>query len=90
MSVVDLHPQGVFLTHRDQDVLFLVCPDGTPLRFWYRHEATDREFDVRLLPAIYLGPFRVAVMHGDRDAHRTVIEIAIDAAYAFRPERLCA
>jgi hypothetical protein len=90
VPAVDLHPEGVFLSYRGQTLRYLVGPAGAPLRFRYRHEATDREFDVRELPAIYFGPYRVAVMHGDRDAHRTVIAAAINAAYAFRCEQLCA
>jgi hypothetical protein len=89
-SVLDLLPAGVFLDHRGQKVLFLVRPDAAPLRFRYRHQPTERDFDVRELPPIYLGRHRVAVIHGDRDAHLAVIEAAIDAAYSFRAERLCA
>lgn len=75
---------SVFLRRKGRTIRHVEKHQDIPMDFHYCDMETGREFDVRDLPAEYLGTDRLSVLEGDREAHKAVIRRAIDGAHDFR------
>ena len=81
---IDTEPGVVFLRRKGRVIRHVERHQGLPMDYWYLDTETGREFDVRELPAQFLGDDKDDVLSGDRESHRHVIHRAIKGDHDFR------
>lgn len=80
---IDTEDGAVFFCHEGRTIHHLEKHQDIAMEFHYLDTETGREFDVRDMPAMYVGEDRDAMLRGDRDAHQRIITRAIDDDYHF-------
>jgi hypothetical protein len=78
-------PTTIFMRHNGNTIRHLESQDVS-LSFWYLHEESGHEFDVRELPVSVIGKLDTAsLQEADRNIHRRAIKAAVEAGHDFAP-----
>lgn len=77
-------PGSVFLTSKGRKIRYVERHQDIASDYWYLDTDSGREFDVRELPAAYIGEDRPAVLAGDREAHKRAIKRALADDFDFK------
>lgn len=77
-------PGSVFLTSKGRKIRYVERHQDIASDFWYLDTDSGREFDVRELPATYIGDDGAAIRAGDREAHKRAIKRALAHGFDFK------